>query len=73
MGTVERACRDLEKIDVDEAEAHRKVWNKRNALYKSVDKSVRDLVTDVNVILEGTAVPGGETGAATGTTDRFSF
>lgn len=74
MSTVERACRDLEKMDVDEADAHRKVWNKRNALYKSVDKSVHDLVTDVNVILEGASAAGRNAAtAATGTADRFSF
>ena len=60
-------------IDADEADSHRRVWNKRNALYKAVDKSVHDLVIDVNVILEGVTPAEAIPATATGTTERFSF
>jgi hypothetical protein len=52
IAAVERAVRDLEKIDAREADEHRKVWNQRSVQYRTVDKSVRDLVTEVNVILQ---------------------
>lgn len=74
MGAVERAVRDLEKIDSREAEEHRKVWTQRTVQYRTVDKSVRDLVTEVNVILQN---PGSDavsaTPAATGTENPTPF
>jgi hypothetical protein len=71
IAAVERAVRDLEKIDAREADDHRKVWSQRSVQYRTVDKSVRDLVTEVNVILQAPA--GLEVAAATGTNDRSSF
>ena len=52
MAAIERAVRELEKIDAKEMEDHRRVWTTRAVHYKTADKSVRDLVTEVNVILQ---------------------
>ena len=71
IAAVERAVRDLENIDAREVDEHRRVWNQRTVQYRTVDKSVRDLVTEVNVILQPSG--GQEVAAATGTNDRSSF
>jgi hypothetical protein len=79
MAAIERAVRELEKIDAKEMEDHRRVWTTRAVHYKTADKSVRDLVTEVNVILQNPG-PGAAvevavrsvSPAATGT-DAFSF
>ena len=78
MAAVERAVRELEKIDAKEMEDHRRVWTARSVHYKTADKSVRDLVTEVGVILQN---PGSEvdvevavrsvTSTATGTGTHF--
>ena len=47
MAAVERAVRDLEKIDTREVEEHRRVWNQRNLQYRTVDKSVRETLQKV--------------------------
>jgi hypothetical protein len=78
MAAIERAVRELEKIDAKEMEDHRRVWTTRAVHYKTADKSVRDLVTEVNVILQnpgsGVAVEvavRSVTPAATGTDAPF--
>ena len=80
MGAIERAVRELEKIDAKEMEDHRRVWTARTVHYKTADKSVRDLVTEVNVILQnpgsGVAVEfavRSANPAATGTDDSIPF
>lgn len=77
MAAIERAVRELEKIDAKEAEEHRRVWAARTVQYRTADKSVRDLVTEVNVILQN---PGSELAAEvavrsepTGTEVRIPF
>ena len=80
MAAIERAVRELEKIDAKEMEDHRRVWTARTVHYKTADKSVRDLVTEVNVILQN---PGSGVSvevavrtvnpAATGTDDSIPF
>jgi hypothetical protein len=77
MAAIERAVRELEKIDTKEAEEHRRVWAARTVQYRTADKSVRDLVADVNVILQN---PGSELAvevavrsAPTGTDGRIPF
>jgi hypothetical protein len=80
MGAIERAVRELEKIDAKEMEDHRRVWTARTVHYKTADKSVRDLVTEVNVILQnpgsGVAVElavRSVNPSATGTDDSIPF
>jgi hypothetical protein len=71
MTSVERAVRDLEAIDAKEVEEHRRVWARRSVQYRTADKSVRDLVTEVNVILQNPLTAAD--GAATGTDDPLPF
>jgi hypothetical protein len=71
MASVERAIGELEKIDIKEEAEHRKVWTQRNVHYRTAAKSVRDLITDVNVILQNPKA--GADGAATGTDDSLPF
>lgn len=74
IAAVERAVRDLEKIDTREADEHRRVWNQRTVQYRTVDKSVRDLVTEVNVILQAPGCADSPAApAATGTDGRIPF
>ena len=63
MAAVDRAIRELEKIDAKEAEEHRRVWAARVAHYRTADKSVRDLLAEISAILER----GGYAAVATGT------
>jgi len=68
MATIERAVRELEKIDGKEAEEHRRVWTARTVQYRTADKSVRDLLAEIQAILERPV-----TKAATGTDDPNPF
>jgi hypothetical protein len=74
MGAVDRAIRELEKIDTKEAEDHRRVWTQRTVHYRTADKSVRDLIAEINAILQSP-----RSGAAlvrtmvTGTDDALPF
>jgi hypothetical protein len=70
MTAIDRAIRELEKIDTKEMEDHRRVWTARTVHYRVADKSVRDLSTEVSVIVEN---PGSPSGAATGTDNSIPF
>lgn len=65
MAAVDRAIRELEKIDAKEMEDHRRVWTARVAHYRTADKSVRDLLAEISAILESS----GFAAVATGTDD----
>jgi hypothetical protein len=70
MTAIERSIRELEKIDAKEVDEHRRVWTARTIQYRTADKSVRDLIAEVNVILEN---PGAANAAATGTDNPIPF
>jgi hypothetical protein len=68
MATIERSVRELEKIDTKEAEEHRRVWAARTVQYRTADKSVRDLLAEIQAILERPVAQ-----AATGTDNPNPF